>query len=320
MYHISRFFFIVCFTMLAGCSTVPQPIPPNNTPAPLVVTTLTEPFTGSGDVEVGPDGNIYVGDFGVALGSGGINGKHVYRVTPEGQVEVFAADFIGASGNTFDATGNLYQSDIMNQRVVKVAPDGTTSTFMRGRYRGLIGNTFDAAGNFYVNECEANRVLIVRPDGMPEVFAESPLFACPNGLTTGPDRHLYAVNFRDSLLLRIQLPDAEVTAFASIPGGGNGHVTSANERIYVASFRGNQIYEVDMEGQVQLLAGTGEAGNTNGPVDRATFYQPNGIATSVSGDTLYVNTTLSVGEPRKLHPNLVRRITGVRRLAGLETP
>lgn len=276
------------------------------------VSTAGEPFEGSGDVALGPDGRIYVGDFGIAVSATGIDGAEILRLSPDGDFEVFASGFQGASGNEFGPDGYLYQSDIRNARIVRVAPDGTSSTFIEGDLRAPVGLTFDGNGNLYVSECNTNRITRVLPDGSSfEPFATGPAFNCPNGLTTGPDGHLYAVNFSDGNVIRITLPDAGTEVFAALPGGGNGHITSANGRLYAVSYAGNRIYEISMEGDVRPLAGTGEPGATDGPAAEATFFKPNGIAASVTGDTLYVNSTYPVNDDGTLYPNVLRLITGL---------
>ena len=276
------------------------------------VSTLGEPFEGSGDVSLGPDGLVYVGDFGLAVSPTGINGGEILRIDSHGGVEVFATGFRGASGNVFDDEGDLYQSDIRNARVVRVTPDGTVSTFIEGDLRAPVGLTFDADGALYVSECNTNRISRSAPDGSSFApFATGPMFNCPNGLTTGPDGHLYAVNFSDGNVIRTKLPEGESEVFAVLPGGGNGHITSANGRLYATSFAGNRILEISMDGDVRTIAGTGEPGASDGPAAEATFFQPNGIAASVTGDTLFVNSTSPVNEAGELYPNVLRLITGL---------
>jgi len=52
-------------------------------------------------------------------------------------------------------------------------------------------------------------------------------------------------------------------------------------------------------------------GAVDGPAADATFFQPNGIAASVTGDTLFVNSTRPVNDEGRLYPNVLRLITGL---------
>jgi sugar lactone lactonase YvrE len=277
------------------------------------VTTIGRPFEGSGDVALGPDGMIYVGDFGEAVSPTGINGEEVLRFTLDGEMEIFATGFQGASGNEFDAHGNLYQSDIRHARIVRITPDGTATTFIEGDLRAPVGLTFDADGYLYVCECNTNRITRATPDGSSfEPFVSGDPFNCPNGITTGPDGNLYVVNFSDGSVIRTTLPDGESEVIAVLPGGGNGHITSANGRLYAVSYTGHRVYEISLDGDVRAIAGTGEPGSADGPAAEATFFLPNGIAASVTGDTLYVNSTAPPNDEGIIYPSVLRMITGVR--------
>ena len=61
-----------------------------------LVLTLTNPIqSGSGGLDVDADGNIYAADFGATL-NGGAPGNTVYKITPNGQVSVFATGLVGS--------------------------------------------------------------------------------------------------------------------------------------------------------------------------------------------------------------------------------
>ncbi|NIR96457.1 MAG: T9SS type A sorting domain-containing protein [Gammaproteobacteria bacterium] len=101
---------------------------------------------------------------------------------------------------------------------------------------------------------------------------------------------------------------------ATIPGGNNGHMTYANGRLYVVARCANQVYEVTLDGQISLLAGSGARGNDDGPALQATFSLPNGIAPSPDGDTLYINDDVNLTgtcQNTPLNPVLVRMIVDV---------
>ncbi|MDX1531647.1 MAG: FlgD immunoglobulin-like domain containing protein [Rhodothermales bacterium] len=280
------------------------------------VTTITEPFEASGGVSVGPDGNVYVADFGEFLNANG--GTTLYRVTPEGDVSVFATGFVGASGNAFDAEGTLYQSNIGAGRVDKVAPDGTVTPFASAGIVAPVGVTVDAEGNVYNTNCQTpGRISKTTPEGVTTTFATSPLMRCPNGLTIDDDGNLYTANFNNGGVIKIT-PDGTVSELVSLSDApvGNGHLTFANGRLYVCNW-GGFIYEVMLDGAARVLAGSGP-GLADGPADEAQFFRPNGISASVTGDTLYLNQTAEIVALPQIHPNTVRMITGVFQTAGAQ--
>lgn len=275
------------------------------------VTTITSEFGASGGVSAGPDGNIYVGDFGVALNNS--NGTVVHRVTPAGDVTTFATGLAGASGNVFDDDGNLFQSNIGGNRISRITPDGTVTTYATTGIVAPVGVTVDAAGNVYNTNCQSpGRISITTPGGTTTTFATSSLMSCPNGLTIDDDGNLYTANFNDGRVVKIT-PGGTVSVLATVNASrGNGHLTFANGRLYVCNWSG-RIYELLLDGQFRVLAGTGIRGTDDGPADQATFNRPNGISATVTGDTLYINQSTQVVAPAdpQLHPNVVRMITGV---------
>lgn len=279
------------------------------------VTTLTsESFEASGDLAVAQNGDIYVANFGTFLNNA--NGAEVYRVSPLGEVSVFATGLSGASGNTFASDGTLYQSSIAANRVSAIAPDGTVSTFLTGvaGVRNPVGLTFDGAQNLYVANCGDNTILRANPDGTTTTFSNSPLLSCPNGLTSDSNDNLYAANFNNGNIVKVA-PDGSASVLASTPAGttkptgGNGHIIYGNDRLYVVSNATHQVFELSLEGELSLLAGTGERGRADGPALESSFALPNGIGLSPDGNTLYVNDSEDLTSDNNIAPNVVRAVS-----------
>ena len=301
-------FFALCFVLLLLGST--------GTSAQ-TVTTIASDMRASGGVSVGPDGNAYVADFGVALSNA--NGNIIYRVTPTGEVTTYATiplppsgGRVGASGNAFDADGNLLQSNISAGRISKIEPNGTISTLASANILGPVGVAVDSQGNVYATSCRngVGALSRVTPAGSSTIFVSNALLSCPNGLTIDDEDNLYTCNFKNGNVIKVT-PAGEVSRLATVPGGGNGHLTFTNGRLYVNSWQGHRIYEVTLEGEVRPLVGSGLPGQEDGPAETATFFRPNGISASVTGDTLYVNDTIPTAVSNQLHTNAVRMITGI---------
>lgn len=265
---------------------------PQVLPAQQPATAGTQVFTiadslvgGVGGVAVDQTGAIYVADFM----------ETVYKVQPDGRVAVFATGLYGASGNAIGPNGELYQANFHGNSVSRVERDGSHSILARG-FQGPVGVAVAPDGGLFVNNCRGNSISRVSPAGDVTEFAASDLFNCPNGLTRHPNGNLYAVNFSDGRMLEIDSAGA-VREFAVIPGGGNGHVTTAGGELYVTSFQGQQIYTVAADGTPDLLAGTGRFGEVDGPAAEARFSWPNGLASGPPGDRLYTNDYLNRQRP-----------------------
>ena len=295
---------LLCLALLAGALAGAPSAQP-------VVSTLTAPFAGSGDVSLHPTtGDLYVADFGDAFGLDPDDwGLDVKRVTPDGTVSVFAAGFFVATGNDFAPDGEtLIQAEIGRGYVFRVDPNGTPTLWAVG-FSSPVGVAPTADGGAYVAACGANTIQRIAPNGATSLFAESPEFNCPNGLTIAPDGTLYTVNFNDGKILRIGT-DGAVRVLATADGPGNGHVAYAAGRLFVANRNGHQILRVSLDGEIEVLAGTGEPGNEDGPADAATFRFPNGIAVTPDGSTVYVNSKTS-DNPDALNPVVIRVIRGI---------
>jgi sugar lactone lactonase YvrE len=281
------------------------------------VETITGQINASGGVSVDQQGNIYVADFGIQLSNA--NGNTVYKITPDGTVSTFATGLQGASGNAFDTHGNLFQSNIAANKISKITPAGVVSDFVSANITNPVGLEFDTSGNLYVCNCGSNNIAKVTPSGVSSIFAFSCIFSCPNGITRGENDTMYVSNFSNSFVLKIA-PNGAVNLHAVIPGARNGHLEYANGRLYVASHGSHQIHVVEPDGTVSPLAGTGNRGNADGPAATATLSVPNGIAASLTGDTLYFNCTIpSTVYPDVLNPSEVRMLTGAHVLSKVST-
>ena len=291
----------------------------------LQVSTLMN-LNASGGVTFGPDGNVYVSDFGPALGSASSNTK-VYQIEyGTWQLNEFATGFLGASGACFDSQGNFFQSNPSGGRVGKVTPDGTVDhNWVNSGLAGPIGITPDENDNLYVCNCGNNTIRRLTPSGQSTLFASSPLFNCPNGITRDPSGNLYACNFSDGRVLKIT-PDGAVSLFVTLPkygGVANGHLTYKNGFIFIATIGGGEVYKLTLDGESEKIAGV-YAGfsNNDGPALSATFSKPNGIAASSTGDTLFINCSVPTwpNNNNGLHPGIVRMVTGVCSLPDVDCP
>lgn len=285
------------------------PVSAQERAARLTVGTLAGPIdAGSGGLEVDAEGNVYTADFGATL-SNGPPGTRVWRSTPGGDVSVFAEGLRGASGNTIGPDGWFYQSNIAASTISRIAPDGTVEPFVTEGIRGPVGIVFDEGGDLIVANCGANSLSRVSPDGVARPLVSSELLACPNGITLAGDGHFYVANFANGDVIRVS-PDGEATRFVTVPGDNNGHIVWGNGVLYVVARGAHQIYELTLDGELTLLAGSGERGLDDGPADRASLSLPNDVALSPDGRVLYWNDVgeLDPADGQTLGPTWIRYV------------
>lgn len=265
---------------------------------------------GSGGMDADAAGDIYFADFGATLS--GPPGTRVYKITPAGQVSTFATGLQGASGNHFDSEGNLFQSNISGGRVSKITPAGVVSTFVTEGIAGPVGIAIDAENTLYVANCSDHTIRKVLADGTSTAFASGGGLSCPNGITLADDGNLYVANFGNGAVLRVS-PEGAVTPFVTLPGNNNGHLLFGNGVLYVVARTANQIYEVTLEGDVTLIAGSGTRGIVDGSALDAQLSVTNDVALSPDGKTLYFNDVADVTTPgtQTISPVLIRKIVFV---------
>ncbi len=158
-------------------------------------------------------------------------------------------------GLAFDSKGSLYVADSNNNRIRKIAQDGSVTSptgtgdaqdsvsaegeFRLGNPRGVI---FDTLGNLYVADFGSHRIAKITPEGFLTGFAGNAdraadgdtvdgtgsmaRFKGPAGITVDSSGNLYVVDFLDHVVRKID-PDAGVTTLAGSKGmtgdaGGNG--------------------------------------------------------------------------------------------------
>ncbi len=283
--------------------------------AQVEVTTLAEVRATAG-VTVHPDtGDIYISH----RGSSALffnSATTVVRVTPDGDASLFASGVqVNPNGNDFDSQGNLWQFT-PTTFIWEIDPSGSPrlNTSIRVSHdvtRG-VGLVIDADDNIFMTVDGNMKGVYTLPAGSitTQLFAQDPGFDRLQGITMDEQGNLYTVNLRDANVYRIT-PDGSVQFIAqaagpnlqtSAPPNSLGiqnatHIVYARNKLYVAGGNQNQILEVTLNGDVKVLAGTGERGNQDGPADQATFTSPYGIAVSNDKRFLYVNGRSFVDPP-----------------------
>ena len=261
-----------------------------------VTTMIGEDFPANDGLHVNSDGIIFASNFGVFDAElGKYNGNQVFEISKQG-IKVRADGFEAPMGSVQDSEGNLYfntenNNDAISGVLVKLAPDGTSSQVgeIAGWPSGLAIDDHDViySANFF-----APTIHKVLPDGTTSVLAtDDRLFGCV-GIDVDYEGNIIAANFFTADILKIT-QQGEVSLIANIPnltqGFAIGYMTIFEDNIYATGINEDQIFKVGFDGTVEVFAGTGERGNTDGPLDEATFSQPNGIAADERRRILYIS-------------------------------
>jgi sugar lactone lactonase YvrE len=182
-----------------------------------------------------------------------------------------AASFDIPSGVAVDASGNVYVADYLNHSIRKITPAGVVSTLagsgLTGGADGIgtaasfnrpSGIAIDTSGNLYVADNLNHSIRKITPTGTVSTFAGNGSPGSTDGIGT-------AASFNQ--------PEA-----IAIDVSGN---------MYVADFWNHKIRKITASGIVSTLAGSGSPGSADGIGAAASFTQPAGVATDMSGN-IYV--------------------------------
>lgn len=224
---------------------------------------LTRPPTSGGFWTVSSLAGSAVGDSGFTNGTGS------------------SAKFMFPYGLDVDDLGNIYVADSGNNRIRKISPAGSVSTYAGGSSAGSTNNMNAALARFN------------GPRGL--VIANGNIYVADSG----------------NHLIRKIVPDGanagEVSTFA---GSTQGHAdglgvaaqfdtpaaltTDGTGTIFVADEVNHRIRKITVAGEVTTIVGLGSAGLVNGDSTVALFDSPTGIAVEPSGNLIVADTENNV--------------------------
>jgi sugar lactone lactonase YvrE len=203
----------------------------------------------------------------------------------------------GPEGIAVDGAGNIYFAEPNANRVRRIAPDGTISTFAGTGAAGNSGNggpaakatlnrptdvKVDAAGNVAIAEYSGAAVRRVRPDGTIERMAGGAFgnrgdggpaanaqLVFPDRLAYHPEGALYLAEFASGNLRRIGM-DGTITRVGGLTDdlwGGPAPEThlldpvaatlDANGNLLIAEGEGRHLHRIGGDGRQEVLAGDG---------------------------------------------------------------
>jgi len=234
-----------------------------------------------------------------------------------------AASFLNPNGIALDAKGVAWVADTNNHAIRRVAPDGTVSTlagagesgFAEGngkaaRFARPTGLAVDAKGNVYVADRNNHRVRKVAPDGTVSTFAggasgyadgkgSAAKFNAPNDVAVDAKGRVWVADYSNRRVRRIDL-DGTVTTVAGSGSGGSGNGkgkaatfnrpnyinTDGKGGVVLSDVFNHRIRQVGEDGVVTTIAGSGLAGDQDGPAHKARFVRPAGVAVGADGVVL----------------------------------
>ena len=236
------------------------------------------------NIAVDADGNLYVPEGKTAAS------KIIWKITPEGNATKFAGmnnEFLWPWGITVDkATGYIYVSDRNRHTISRIDPTGNKVTVIAGgegsgssdgdgltqaQFNKPLGLAIDADGAIIVADANNRKLrkIVFTVDANDSLISST-----VTSITGEPDVQMEA-GFADG--------DKTTARFAYT----TGIIIDENGDYIVSDANNHAIRKVTPNGDVTTIAGTGEAGHTNGPVATATFNAPWGVVFG-DGGIMYV--------------------------------
>ena len=255
-----------------------------------------------GNITQGPDGYFYLSDFVGNANNWGGNGTVIRRISPDFQdVSFFITGTSRPTGSSFDSKGNFYFcSNSQNRILKKSVMDGQVSTFANG-FNSPVGLTFNDADESFVVNFFSGQIHRLDTLGNKTVLISDPLLSGSNGVTFDDNQEfLYSCNWYNGAVIRIDMEgQSEIVGYIPIGTSGTnpsntgaGYIKYHNDFLFVTGLGTNKIYRMHLDGNVDVVAGTGAQGGVDGPIQQARFFEPNGLYVYPSGDSLLVGETI----------------------------
>jgi serine/threonine-protein kinase len=252
-----------------GLNTAQEPYPDRTRGLPATAVAYSGPTLTVANLAplhlfMGTDGSVYVSSLDTNI---------VHRISKDGTVTPIAgngtAGFSGDGGPAtsaelngpgtavVDKNGNIYVPDTANNRIRKIAPDGTITTVVGNGTAGFSG------------------------DGGPAIQAE---INSVEGIAVGPDGSLYLADYTNERIRKVT-PDGIISTIAGTGTKGytgtptpavsaqisdpNSVVIADDGTIYIGNLGSDSVQKIDKAGILSPFAGNGKTGRTGDGGDAA---------------------------------------------------
>jgi streptogramin lyase len=211
-------------------------------------------------------------------------------------LQIITGAFSGPQGITVDRNGNMYLTDTGNNRIVKMAPNGTWLQIFNTSNPSLneaAGVALDVSDNLYITDFYNCRIVKLAPNGTQlQIFNISDFLpSYPYGITLDIKQNIYVTDLYNRRILKFGPNGTQLAVFtASNPSFLNprGVALDINNCIYVADSSNNRIVKFDSTGrQLQFF----------------TTSAPFGLAVHASYDMYVGSGDIQNGSITKLGPD-----------------
>jgi sugar lactone lactonase YvrE len=242
---------------------------------------------GANGLRTGPDGRVYVAQVtGSQISALDLGTGHLDTVSPKG------GDIIAPDDVAFDASGNLYATEVMDGRV-SVRDTGGRTRVLRDDLPCANGITVHS-GRLFIGECrEGGRLMeLDLSGGTPRILAEN--LPSPNAMEVGPDGLLYFPLMTANEIWRIDPEGGEPQRVAGDLGVPDAVKFDSDGFIVSTQVASGQVLRIDPRSGSQTILAQLAPG-----LDNLTFVGDRLIASNFTGE---ITEILRSGETRTVLP------------------
>ncbi len=233
---------------------------------------------GANGLRTGPDGRVYIAQ---------VTGSQIsaldHRTGQLGTVSAKGGEIIAPDDVAFDASGNLYATEVMNGRVSMLDTAGHTRV-LRDDVPSANGITVHQ-GRLFIGECrEGGRLLeLDLAGGPPRILLEN--VPSPNAMEVGPDGLLYFPVMGANEIWRVDLDGGEPHCVASDLGVPDSVKFDSQGYIVSTQVASGQVLRIDPRcGEQQLL------GQLNPGLDNCTFVGNRLLVSNFTGEITEISS------------------------------
>jgi sugar lactone lactonase YvrE len=204
------------------------------------------------DVKFDADGNCYVADTAT---------NRVVKFDSVGQSTILSngSGIVFPTALAIDDVGNVYVSSHFNQKIIVIAPNGTSSV-LADQTSGLtnpFGLTLDGAGNLYVASVEGQKVFKIDAQGIVSVFADtSDGLLAPIDVKIDAEGNIFVADVLQQKVFEFS-PDGIGTIFADIGdglGSPSGLMFDHAGNLFVSNYLFDTIVKLSPDGVGTIVA------------------------------------------------------------------
>jgi sugar lactone lactonase YvrE len=221
-----------------------------------VTTKVGPPLGNADDVAVAPDGTI-------AWTAGAFSAIHA--LTPEGEIKVLANKLPAVNSINYSPDGRLFITRVFGgDALYEIDPAGVAAPREIAKKLGGL-NGFEVTADMQLYGPLFLKGKLVRVDlESGEVFEIADGFKVPAAVNLDSKGRLFAVDFRDGTITRMNLDSSERTIIATLEPPLDNLAINSQDEIYVSNPATNTITAVDPESGATRVVTQGEMGSPGG--------------------------------------------------------